>query len=424
MARPYRWSAVRALVPMVVLLALTPTCLHADPPLAPSTGEPSEALIAPPLTLETEVNPPPPAFYRAETLAQDELTPLVRLPPQVEGPSFIELLLPADPSSDAEAQGADIPSIASTPAEPIVPPPLIALEITLDWYLNPQHAALLVAREKGMFVRRGLDVTLVSPADPNVPTKLLAAGRTDLALGRQPQLHLLAGKGLPLLRVATLIGTPMAGLLLRDPMLNGNGELSLEGVHLGYTDLDGRDILLSRLLANVLTLEKGLELVDARDVHYSARDTMREGVVDGVMINHRFLLPRQLVDEGVASRFLSVEEHGIPNHDGLILMANRDKLNGKREAIRALVAAIEEATLWIVNHPEQAWELLAASEPALDDPATRAAWSQVFPRLSLQPAALDHGRYRGFEQYLIDIGVLDTATPMERLAIDLGALTP
>ncbi|EWH01228.1 hypothetical protein Q427_15210 [Halomonas sp. BC04] len=377
------------------------------------------------MSLETDVSLPPPAFYRAEALAQDEPTPHVQLPPLFEGPSFIELFLPQEATTADDAEGAEIPSVASTPAEPIVPPPLTPLEITLDWYLNPQHAALLVAREKGMFVRRGLDVTLVSPADPNVPAKLLAAGRTDLAVGRQPQLHLLVNKGLPLIRVATLIGTPMAGLLLRAPLVGDNGELSLEGVHLGYTDLDGRDILLSRLLAHVLTLEKGLDLVDARDVHYSARDTIREGVVDGAMINHRFLLPRQLLDEGVASHFLGVEEHGIPSHDGLILMANRDKLNGnKREAIRALVAAIEEATLWIFNHPERAWELLSASEPALDDPATREAWSQVFPRLSPQPAAVDHGRYHRFEQYLLEAGVFETTSPLERLAIDLGAITP
>nr|WP_255775062.1 ABC transporter substrate-binding protein [Halomonas alkalisoli] len=404
---------------MVLSFSLTPALVLADSPL-----ESSDALVAPPLILKTEVVVPPAAFYRAEALAQSELTPLVQLPPQVPGPSFIELFLPEEPTSVADTEEAEIPSVASTPAEPIVPPPLIRLEITLDWYLNPQHAALLVAREKGMFARRGLDVTLVSPADPNVPAKLLAAGRTDLALGRQPQLHLLASKGLPLIRVATLVGTPMAGLLLRDPPATDNGELGLDGAHLGYTDLDGRDILLSRLLANLLTLEKGIELVDARDVHYTARDSLREGIVDGVMINHRFLLPRQLVDEGVSSRFLSVEEHGIPSHDGLILMANRDKLNGKREAIRSLVAAIEEATLWIFNHPERAWELLAASEPALDDPATREAWSHIFPRLSLQPAAVDHGRYHRFEQYLLDAGVVETTTPLERLAIDLGALSP
>ncbi|AMD01179.1 ABC transporter substrate-binding protein [Halomonas chromatireducens] len=420
MAKPYRWFALRVLAPLVVSLSLTPLPLIAD-----SSSPPSAALDAPPLSLETEVTIPPSAFYRAEALAQDQQPPQLQLPPLIEGPSFIELFLPKTPASIEEAEDAEIPSVTSTPAEPIVPPPLISLEITLDWYLNLQHAALLVAREKGMFLRRGLDVTLVSPADPNVPAKLLAAGRTDLALGRQPQLHLLANKGQPLVRVATLIGTPMAGLLLRAPLVGDNGELSLEGIHLGYTDLDGRDILLSRLLANVLTLEKGLDLVDARDVHYSARDTIREGVVDGVMINHRFLLPRQLLDEGVASHFLSVEEHGIPSHDGLILMANRDKLNGnKREAIRSLISAIEEATLWIFNHPERAWELLATAEPALDDPATREAWELIYPRLSLQPAAVDQGRYYRFEQYLLNAGVFDTTTPLERLAIDLGAPNP
>ena len=50
-------------------------------------------------------------------------------------------------------------------------------------------------------------MTITSPADPRVPAKLVAAGRADLAMGRQPQLHMLIDKGLPLVRVATLIDT-------------------------------------------------------------------------------------------------------------------------------------------------------------------------------------------------------------------------
>ena len=56
------------------------------------------------------------------------------------------------------------------------------LTVLLDWYVNPDHAPLYVALENGMFAKRGLDVELVAPANPNDPPKLVAAGKADVAI--------------------------------------------------------------------------------------------------------------------------------------------------------------------------------------------------------------------------------------------------
>lgn len=423
MAKPYRSFSARALAGRIMtLVLLLPTPLLAEP------HADLEPLPAPPLQLDTVVKVPPP-LHDAETSAPGEDSPVLEIPPLAETPGILERLLPSEPfpaSLDDEDQGElpGVPSVVSEPAEPIVPPPTTRLTVTLDWYLNPQHAALLVAREKGMFARRGLEVSLVVPADPSVTTKLLTAGRTDLAVGRQPQLHLLADKGAPLIRVATLVATPVSALVLRDEFVNEKRELSLEGLRIGVTDIDGRDALLASMLAELLGLANGQELVELHDISYSALDAMREQRVDGVLAHHRYLLPRQLADEGVMTRMLPVEEHGLPSHDGLILMANRDQLNGKRDAVRRLVLALEEAALWIINQPHEAWALLQAAEPALADQTSEEAWGDVFPRLSLQPAAVDHGRYLRFEQFLFEAGVTEAVTPLERLAIDLGTAAP
>ncbi|MGB5064746.1 MAG: ABC transporter substrate-binding protein, partial [Candidatus Competibacter sp.] len=41
------------------------------------------------------------------------------------------------------------------------------LTVMLDWPVNPDHAALVVAQEKGFFAAQDLEVELQTPADPN-----------------------------------------------------------------------------------------------------------------------------------------------------------------------------------------------------------------------------------------------------------------
>ncbi len=88
------------------------------------------------------------------------------------------------------------------------------LTVILDWFVNPDHGPLIVARERGFFAAEGLEVELIAPADPNDPPKLVAARQADLAVSYQPQLHLQVAQGLPLVRVGTLVATPLNSLVV------------------------------------------------------------------------------------------------------------------------------------------------------------------------------------------------------------------
>ena len=65
------------------------------------------------------------------------------------------------------------------------------ITVMLDWFVNPDHAPIVIAKEKGFFAARGLDVDIVAPADPADSTKMVAAGQADIGISYQPQLHLL-----------------------------------------------------------------------------------------------------------------------------------------------------------------------------------------------------------------------------------------
>ena len=72
------------------------------------------------------------------------------------------------------------------------------LTVLLDWFVNPDHAPLVIAKEGGFFERAGLDVDLIAPADPSAPPRLVAAGQADVAVTYQPDLMLQVKEGLPL----------------------------------------------------------------------------------------------------------------------------------------------------------------------------------------------------------------------------------
>jgi putative hydroxymethylpyrimidine transport system substrate-binding protein len=123
--------------------------------------------------------------------------------------------------------------------------------------------------------------------------------------------------------------------------------------------------------------------------------------------------------EGVPGRCFFIEEEGIPAYDELIYVANPATMNA--DMIRRFLFATERATQYIVNHPEESWEVFASTSTELRDELNAKAWIDTVPRFALRPSALDHARYTRFETFLKDTGMIEDVTPVSGLALDLSA---
>ncbi|MGC2853905.1 ABC transporter substrate-binding protein [Novispirillum sp. DQ9] len=288
------------------------------------------------------------------------------------------------------------------------------LTVMLDWFVNPDHATLVVAREKGFFTAADLDVTLVAPADPNDPPKLVAARRADLAVSYQPQLHLQAAEGLPLARVGTLVATPLNSLVV----LDGGPVASiadLKGRKIGFSVGGFEDAVLGAMLETA-----GLSLKDVTliNVNFALSPSIYAGQVDAVIGAFRNFELNQMDIAGKPGRAFFPEEHGVPAYDELILIAHHDRLSDP--ALRRFVDAVEQATHYILNHPKEAWELFVRAYPDLDDELNRRAWADTLPRFALRPAALDSARYQRFAAFLTQRGLLKGDAPvLESYAVEL-----
>ncbi len=289
------------------------------------------------------------------------------------------------------------------------------LTLMLDWFVNPDHAPIVLAQDLGYFADAGLDVQIVSPADPADPPKLVAAGKADLALTYQPQLHLQVHEGLPLVRVGTLIGTPLNCL-----MVNADGPVKsiadLKGRKVGYSVAGVEQAIVSMLMKHA-----GLTLDDVQmvNVNWSLTPALLSGQVDATIGGYRNFELTQMKLAGGDGRCFFIEEEGVPAYDELIFVANADSLD--RERIGRFLGAVERATQHMLNHPDEARQVFAAHAPDLTDAVNTQAWDDTFGRFAQSPAALDHGRYATFEAFLHDAGLIDAAWPVDRLAVDVGA---
>lgn len=287
------------------------------------------------------------------------------------------------------------------------------MTVLLDWFVNPDHAPLFVAQGKGYFRDAGLEVELIAPADPNDPPKLVAANQADLAISYQPQLHVQVAAGLPLVRIGTLVATPLNTLLtLADGPVQSIADL--KGRTVGFSVGGFEDALLRAMLEpHGLTLDD-ITLVN---INFSLSPALLSGQVDAVIGAYRNFELNQLAIEGYEGRAFYVEEEGVPSYDELIIVANSQSLD--RDKVRRFLDALERGTQFLVNHPEESWQLFIAAQPELEDELNRRAWADTLPRFALRPAALDTARYERFAKFLVSQGLIPETRPIGDYAIEL-----
>ncbi len=287
------------------------------------------------------------------------------------------------------------------------------LTVMLDWFLNPDHATLVVAEQRGLFEKAGLDIEMIEPADPNDPPKLVAAGQADIAISYQPQLHLQNAQGLSLTRVGTLLATQLNTLVvLKDGPIRSIADL--KGRKVGFSVGGFEDALLSAMLARHGLDTSDIELVN---VNFSLSPSLFSGQVDAVIGAYRNFELNQMDIENRLGRAFYVEEEGVPGYDELIVVANHDQL--ARPALAALVGALEAAAQFTVNHPDEAWEMFKDYREGLDDELNRRAFRNTLPRFALRPGALDYGRYERFASFLVVQGLIEEAGTVADYAVEL-----
>ena len=286
------------------------------------------------------------------------------------------------------------------------------LTLVLDWYINPDHAPIMVAEQIGAFKAQGLDVKIVPPSDPALPPRLVAAGQADLAITYQPQLHFFADEGLPLVRVGTLINSPLNTVIALDKSIKTPADL--KGKKVGYSVSGIEQATLATMAQHAHIDPQSIKLIN---VNFQLTSALLAGQVDAVIGGYRNIEALELKLQGKAPQVMNVEDFGVPAYDELVIVANRDEIHAAK--IKKFLVALQEGVTYLRAHPQETWQAFAAAHPELNTELNQQAWQQTAPLFAGNPAALDKARYEAYEQFLYNNKLVKKITPLTHYAVEL-----
>jgi putative hydroxymethylpyrimidine transport system substrate-binding protein len=290
-----------------------------------------------------------------------------------------------------------------------------SLSLVLDWVVNPDHAGIYEAIDRGYFEQAGLDVKPQVPSDPAAPIKEVAAGRADLAISYEPEVLLAHDKGLPVKAIAALVPQPLTSMI----WLQDSGIKDVK-------DLRGKTVATAGIpyqtdyLKTILGRE-GLspDDVDEVDVQANLLPAILSGRADAILGGFLNVEGVDLQLRGKNPTVIPVDRLGIPAYDELVVVANTDTIENDPETLRAFLGALQRGTEAAAKDPEGATSVLVDAGHGLDPKLTRAEVDKTLPLLEQKDnkdyGFMDPRQWDRFAQFFADHGLIESLPPTDDL---------
>jgi len=298
---------------------------------------------------------------------------------------------------------------------PEPPGELREVRISLNRYVGPEHAGILMAEANGYFADVGLKVILDPPGGPKAPVLYLLSGLidSDFSVSHEPQVAIAVENNRQIVAVGSLVPEPTAALI----WLEGSG---IKGI----ADLKGKTIAVPGLAFQMGLLESvlarsGLELQDVKVDHvgYLAIPALVSGRADAI-----FGVSPQL--EGVELRSLGrkpvitpVQSEGVPPYDELVLIATTQLASREPQLIRDFMAALSRGTAAAVRNPQavvREIESHVEPSPVSSRRAREAQVAAILPLLS-KTGYMDPGQAKRLIDWMHSEGMIRKKIPVSSL---------
>ena len=274
------------------------------------------------------------------------------------------------------------------------------LTLMLDWFPNIDHLPIYVAQEKGLFKEKGLEVEIISPSETADGLKLATSGNVDMAVSYEPQTIIAASAGLDVKVVGRLVEHPLTTLLfLKSDKIKTPKDL--EGKKIGYTVPGLMDVMLEAFMSI-----NGVKNYEPVNVGFTIVPALVAGNVDAVMGPFKTYETVTMAHQNLEADYFELEKYGIPDYEELIFVCGAKILSRKEAGIKAFIEAVEAATAYMREHPEDALKTYLAALPEADTHVETDAFKLTLPFYAA-PGGSDAVAWQRFADFSLEHGLIE-----------------
>jgi putative hydroxymethylpyrimidine transport system substrate-binding protein len=288
------------------------------------------------------------------------------------------------------------------------------VKVALDWYINPDHAPLLVAASYGYFAEQGLNVEFIQPTNTSSARNLVLTHQADIGIDYQPEMMLAISQGMPLKVFANLIPTPLSCMAsLAGGPISTMGDFKGKSIAYSGDPLDAA--LINTTLKTAGVDPKSVTLVP---VNMDLTQVLLSKKVDAVNGFMRNVEPVQLKAEGVQTNVFYPEQYGVPQYAELVLITDPSHMDPA--TLQKFMKALNEGVVTLRAHPIDAWNKVKAAYPQeLSSSKTIESqnsliWLASYSEFTTKMTSISGSEYQAYNAFLLKNGLIKALLPLDQ----------
>ncbi len=230
------------------------------------------------------------------------------------------------------------------------------IRLGLEWFLNPDHVPLLIAREKGWFAEAGLDVELVEPEEHLDAVKEIEEGRMEVAITEPIHLAEDRAKGKEIVGFARFLHTNGGVMYFRNSGITRPRDMA--GTRIQYPGAPGPGG--PAIVATMIEADGGrydpadFRLVNNGFYHTNALADGTADVATLVFYNFEIIESRE---RGFDAEYFALKDWGVPDFCQLILITAPAILEERMDTLQRLLHVLQRGVDFLHERPGEAKEI-------------------------------------------------------------------
>lgn len=282
--------------------------------------------------------------------------------------------------------------------------------LVLEWFLNPDHLPIIVAKEHGFFRDEGLDLFILVPTVPEESLDLVARGKADFGIGEQTNLIKARDQGRPLVSISPLLAhTAVCLMYLKDGPIKRIENLRHRRVGWPGLEID-LPIFGTMLEAAGLSYDDILPV----DVGFALTDALLNGKADavfGAFVNYEQV---EMELRGAAVEFVSPTQYGVPDLYQLVVMTSNRMIKRQPQIVRGFARALSRGFVFTHEHPDEALGLYLKANSMADPTLSAKAFHATLPYFP-ETLKQEADRWKTVRDWLYSRSVIKKQMPLNTL---------